>query len=62
MRVFVWEEFSPDYYDGLAVAIAETEEQAKELVISSHGSNPLQWGPVQVFEVSALAFSVPGGA
>ena len=62
MRLFVWSEFDPDYHDGLAFAIAETVEQAKELVVEQYGSDPDDWGSVQEFDCSsAVAFSVVGG-
>lgn len=63
--LFVWDEFCPDYTDGLAVAIAETVEQAEELIRQSRNSefeayDP--WGPVQKFSVTEpIAFWVNGG-
>jgi hypothetical protein len=62
LRLFVWVGFCPDYTDGLAVAVAETEEQAKALVIEDQGYNPADWGNMKVYPLSSpIAFSVSGG-
>ena len=61
--LFVWDEFCPDYTDGLAVAIAETVEQAQKLVQQSIHYQVDDWGPVQKFPVTEpIAFWVNGGA
>lgn len=66
MKLFVWAEFYPGWYDGLAFAIAKTEAEARELVAKDHRVGEhcciSDWGPVQVFPLSeARAFSVCGG-
>ena len=35
LKLFIWTGFYPNYSSGLAVAVAETEEEAKELVIEA---------------------------
>lgn len=61
--MFVWEQFNPDYTDGLAVAITETVEQAQKLIEQSRGYEVDEWGPVQKFPVTKpIAFWVNGGA
>ena len=61
MKLFVWDEFAPDYSDGLAFAIAESETQARELIVDKHGYPPDVWGNVQVFELNnPIAFCVSG--
>lgn len=62
LSMFVWEQFNPDYTDGLAVAIAETVEQAQELVQQRQGYEVDDWGPVQQLPVTEpIAFCVSGG-
>jgi len=46
LLLYVWEEFSPDHKDGLAFAVAETEEQAKEMVrVNLYGPRYLEEDP-----------------
>jgi hypothetical protein len=59
LKVYIWAEFCPDYTDGLAIAIAESEEEARKLVMQ--GSSAREWGPVEVRDISKLAYSVEGG-
>ena len=60
--LFVWTQFCPDYSNGLAVAIAETVEQAQTLIEHKRGYRPTDWGPVQVFPATGpIAFWVSGG-
>ena len=33
LKLFVWTGFNPDWTEGMAIAIAETEEEARELVL-----------------------------
>ena len=64
MKIFVWDEFQPDYSDGLAVAIADTVEEAKDLVCETHyfEKTEINWGPVQEFPLTKKGFHVTGGA
>jgi hypothetical protein len=61
--LFVWTEFCPDWGNGLAFAIAETVEKAKELIEKKRGRRVFDWGPVQQFPAAEpIAFCVSGGA
>lgn len=62
LKLFVWTEFSPDYTDGLAFAIAPTEEAARKLVIKAHGYSTSDWGTLTVYPLTRrTAFAVSGG-
>lgn len=62
MKLFVWTGFCPDYTGGLAFAIAETHEQARQLVIVAKGYEPDDWGKLSVHPVdSPIAFAIAGG-
>lgn len=63
MKIFIWAEFCPDHDDGLAFAIAENEEQAKDLVIREFGREPKswEWGFLEVHEIKPIAKAVKGG-
>ena len=62
LKLYVWEEFCPDYTEGIAFAIAETAEQAQELVIEEHGREPFYWGKMQEYDLTKpVAFAVTGG-
>lgn len=63
MRLFVWTEYAPDYSNGLAFAIAEDSEQARDMIaeINGYRSDSLAESP-QVFELTEpIAFAQPGG-
>lgn len=63
-HIFIWEQFAPDYSDGLAFAIADTEAQARQYVIEKLGYDPSDWGPCDSYclaEVSEIAGAVTGG-
>ena len=63
MKLYVWIEFAPDYSYGLAFAIANTIQQAQQLVIEQVGYCPPDWGLCQEFELDdARAFACTGGA
>lgn len=64
MKLFVWEEFSPDWTDGLAFAIADDLDQAMEMVAEDQcfSKNATNWGPVTILPLDEpCAFSVCGG-
>lgn len=72
LKLFVWPEFQPDYSKGLAFAIAESEEEAKNLIYEQtdieyeEGSEfypeyPI-WGVMEVHPIEKIAFGIPGGA
>jgi len=63
LYLYVWREFAPDYTNGLAIAIAENERQARDLVIEVYGCNTSDWGPVDVYEIGEpMAFACAGGS
>jgi len=62
LKLYVWAEFAPNWKDGLAFAIAGSEDLARSLIINVAGLNPDDWGPVQVFDLDLpIAFGVYGG-
>jgi hypothetical protein len=61
-RLFVWEGFAPNYTDGLAFAIAENVEEAKQMVINAVGYDPSDWGELCELPISErVSFAVSGG-
>jgi len=65
LKVFVWEEFCPNSGDGLAIAIAYNEREARAAIVEILGAEPHIWGPVNVFDASSkipAAFCIPGGS
>jgi hypothetical protein len=71
MKLFVWTQFMPDYTDGLAFAIADDEESARQLVINSLSESESMrkwvgesndWGPTKVLEVGQCGFCKLGGS
>lgn len=65
LKLFVWEGFSPDYTDGLAVAIAPDEATARRLVVKAYCGgryDPRHWGTLVVYPLNKRrAFAVSGG-
>jgi hypothetical protein len=62
LMLYVWPKFLPDYTDGLAFAVAESEEQARELVALVKGYEPNEWGPCIVYSLSqCVVYAVSGG-
>ena len=63
LHLYVWDHFSPDLTYGLAFAIAESEDAARELVAHTIGYIPFDWGNVIVLPLSApIAYAVDGGS
>ncbi len=69
LKLFVWTDFDPDYTGGLAVAIAETEEQARAMVSAEHtveltGRLAItDWGDLAIYPLDKpCTFSVSGGS
>lgn len=67
LRVFVWNNFCKDWTSGLAVAIAHSEAEAKELVRKEYWvglTDEESWGgAAQVYELDQpMCFWCPGGA
>ena len=62
LKLFVWVKFYPDCTSMVLFAIAETENEAKELVIKKRGYGCDDWGTLEVKPISKCAYSVPGGS
>jgi hypothetical protein len=63
LRLFVWENFAPNWKDGLAFAIAEDVQLARKMVIESLGYDPCDWGDVRELPVDQpFARAVNGGS
>ena len=62
LKLFVWTEFAPDYLDGLAFAIAETEKEARELVIEAYGVDAYNWGRFEVKDLKEPCGYAVGGS
>jgi len=63
LSLYVWTQFCPDYTDGLAFAIAETEEHARQLVTDQLTWEPSDWGKVQVLpHDQPIGFGSYGGS
>lgn len=62
MKLFVFPEFQPDWWTGLAFAIAENESDARKLIQDNYGSEVYEWGVMEVHELNApIGFGVSGG-
>jgi len=61
LKLFVWTGFLPDYTDGLAFAIAEDEQEAKDLIEDARGSEVSDWGTLEILPLNdKTAFFVSG--
>jgi len=61
LKLYVWTGFCPGVYGGLAVAVAETVDEAKLLVQATH--RPLcvwDWGTLEIHDITPCAYSVEG--
>lgn len=62
LRLYVWEDFSPDYTSGLAFAIAESEAKARKLIEKRRGYTVYEWGTLRVYPLTKrIARCVSGG-
>jgi len=61
LKLYVWTEFSPDWMNGLAFAIAESEEEAREQVIKVYGT-VYTWGKVKVKPLEKCAYAASGSS
>lgn len=63
LRLFVWQGFAPDYTDGLAIAIAKDESEARKLIIDAYCDlDPGRWGELTIMPLTRkVAFAVGGG-
>jgi hypothetical protein len=74
LKLFVWDNFCPDYSPGVAFAIAESEQQAKEMIVKHFQSAPknkgwdaqitiesIPWGEVKTYKLTdKVAFAMEG--
>jgi hypothetical protein len=62
LQLYVWEGFSPDYTSGLAFAIAESLEEAQEIIKKEMTYDPCIWGELSVHSVKeSFGKAVAGG-
>lgn len=62
MKLFVWEGFCPDYTDGLAFAIAKSEDDAKKMIEKELGYPVSVWGSLAIHPLNKpFCASVHGG-
>jgi len=62
LRLYVWDNFNPDYTEGLAFAIAGSEKEARKLIEQDRGFPVSDWGPLCVRPLNQrYATSVSGG-
>ena len=62
LRLFVFEDFCPDWTSGLAFAIAKDETDARKLIAKQHGYEPYNWGTMKSYPLTRrIAKSVAGG-
>jgi hypothetical protein len=63
LKLYVWPEYCPDFNDGLAFALAENEEKARDAVTKAKGFDPYEWGPVYEYSIETpIAFERSGGS
>lgn len=61
LKLYVWTGFCPDYIGGMAIAIAETVDEAKLLVQAEHRPLPVwDWGAVSIHDIEKCAYCVDG--
>lgn len=62
-QLYVWEGFCPDYTDGLAFAVAKSEEEARKLIEDYYGYTVYTWGSLSIHPLNKpVAFAVSGGS
>ena len=52
LKIFIWENYCPDWADGLAFVIARTQKQANKILQEKEGqhmSYPERWGKCKVY-------------
>ena len=63
LKLFVWEDFAPDYIGGLAFAIAKSEADARKLITEDYSFEASDWGVLSVCDIKeGVTFSVCGGS
>ena len=61
LKLFVWQDFCPDYTSGLAFAIAKDETEARKLVVKERQFEPYDWGSLTIHPIKRIAKCVNGG-
>lgn len=62
LRLYIWEDFCPDKTAGMAVAVAETVEEAQKLVTKAHAPLPVwDWGTLTIHDIKPYATCIDGG-
>ena len=62
LKLFVFTEFDPGYTDGLAFAIAESETEARELIMARRRYEPDNWGILKIHSLTEkVSYSISGG-
>lgn len=62
LRIYIWTDFAPDWSGGLAFGIAETEAEARALIVQNSGYNPSDWGTLEVRNIAKCGRCVNGGS
>ena len=66
LRLYIWTEFCPDWSDGIAFAVAESENEARAMIIKNLGFDPANsegWGNLRIVKTNVkLAYAICGGA
>lgn len=63
LRLFVWDEYAPDYTSGLAFAIAPNIQEAIKMVIEATGYEVSDWGQCSEYPINQpIAFAKMGGS
>ncbi len=63
LKLYVWTDFSTDYTEGLAFAIASSESDARKQILKAYGCSSIsQWGTLEVRSLNKkFAACVSGG-
>lgn len=63
LKLYIWDEFEPDWDKGLAFAIAETEKIAMHMVNNKSRHKVDEFGPVSVYPINQkISRSCVGGS
>ena len=54
LKLYIWTDFSPDYDGGLAIAIAESEQEAQEMIEGKLEVKVEEWGDLEIRQLSHL--------
>jgi len=62
IRLHIWTDFCPDKTGGMAVALAETVDEAKRLIQAKHSPLPVwDWGTLTIHDIKQYATCIDGG-